>query len=519
MKLLFILVLVSLLSTIGCSKKSEVSEVSEIKSSSTSSGRSIASAVNQQQAIVDKITQMLVNEVKLVGEKNNVIEILAKIDKAYPLTNKNLDQMPVAKGILTALKIIPQYEGILWRLRKVAETSDFLHLAIIGNLRQFYQLDFQYGPHLKAFFHFVTTPTEKATYFADANAFMDFLNITIKPKLMEYHQMLSAMDKQADEAFDVELDLRLFTGGNDKVRYLDPEYQKKRLIKPYLYGVLSTLETTIATIEYAQNYHLNALLIVSQKALAISGLNAIKDRISTSSGQSVSKGITAKELTSLMASANELLTLRKPTAAAKTSIAQAFKYVNGAIKHRLMFYTCSLTYPTNYQTKNCLDLPSNPQWVENGEAYLIDPNLLMILYKKHFHTFSERHRLTKEAYTLFQKNDFETPVEFVSEVTGLTVRLRPQRLFQVQPDLKVYIPREGNYAVKNQGKMVTINGKAEWAWNYKYGSAQSVPDFSYNGFFVDATDAASYTKIMRTINLTPTTHNIRDYFFNITSSN
>lgn len=513
MKSLFIFTLLGVFAFSGCSKNAGVAE------HKSSGNRQIASIVNQQQTILDQIAQMIINDIKIVNNKNNVVEVLAKIEKTYPSNSKYLEQMPVAKAVLSALKIIPQFEGILWRLRKVAETSDFLHLSIIGNLRQFYQMDFQYGPHIKAFFHFVTTPTEKAGYFADADSFMDFLNTTIKPQLINFHTLLTSLDKQNDEAFDLELDLRILTGGNEKIRYLDPEYQKKRLIKPYLYGVLSWLETTIATIEYAHNYHLNALLIVSQKALSISGLNALKDRINTSSSQSVSKGVTAKELASLVNGANELLTLRKPIPVVKTSLGNSFKFINSAIKHRLMFYTCSLTYASNYKTSNCLQQPSNPQWVENGESYLIDPNILMILYKKHFHTFSERYRLSKEAYAHFVKNDFDSSVEFVSEVTGVTVRLRPQRLFQGQQDLKIYFPKEDNYTIKEQGKMVTIKGKPEWAWNYKYGSAQSVPDFTYNGFFVDATDSASYMKIMRTINLTPTTHNIKDYFFNITSSN
>lgn len=514
-------ILITLFLLTACSKSDKTTQQSQIVN------RQVASSTTGQQVMIDQIIQTIVSQIKVSNGKNNVVEVLTKIQQTYPMTTKDLDKMPVARLLLQALKFIPQFEGILWRLRRVAETSDFVHLGIIGSLRGFYQLDSLYGPHVKAFFHFLTTPTEKATYFANADEFMNFLNSVIKPQLKDFHNLMIALvEAQPDEAFDLDLDLRLFTGGNDQIRYLDPDYQRKRIIKPYFFGILSGLETSIATISYASNYHLNGLLLVSQKALAMSGINVLKDRILTTSGNdksisatSVSKGITAKELAGLVNLQSELLTLRVQPEVAQKSLAEAYKYVNSAFKHKLKFYTCSLTYPSSYKASNCTQLPSNPSYVENGEDFLINPNLLLAHYKKHFHTFSERQRLIKESYDLFNKKDFDSTVEFVSEVTGNTVRLRPQRLFQPQKDLKIYFPKDDNYAVKEQGKFVQIKGKPEWAWNYKYGSAQSLPDFTFNGFFPDASDSASYMKIMRTVNLTPTTHNIKDIFFNISSSN
>ena len=105
------------------------------KSSSTKTAatkvatRTVANATQEkQQKILDDITNRLIENIKTADD---VETVGGKIIEDY----KNDINLPAVKIYLSALKAMPEFRSIFWRLRKIVEPADLIHAGAISGLR------------------------------------------------------------------------------------------------------------------------------------------------------------------------------------------------------------------------------------------------------------------------------------------------------------------------------------------------------------------------------------------------
>jgi hypothetical protein len=99
-------------------------------------------------------------------------------------------------------------------------------------------------------------------------------------------------------------------------------------------------------------------------------------------------------------------------------------------------------------------------------------------------------------------------VDITSDATGAIVRINMKNAFQVQRDLKRYLPVSFETSINHDGVSInndvgTYNERGQWMWNYDYGrpTAWQGDAVKFGGLFPDATNENIYD-IMYSVRLT-----------------
>ena len=479
--------------------------------------RSIASSNDSQQRILDDFTDKIVN----IKNKSDIEAVRAHIIKVA----KENEKLFVVQVYADVAKMLPEFEGIGWRLRGLVEEHDIVHLASLRFLRGLYQNLYSSGDHTKAFFQYIIDPSpEKNNKFTKISEVQDFLYKSIRPQLAQLqNKLFYALKTRPAADFDFYFDRILVKGVSEDLTYLDAEQAKKRVIKPHFSFVLSMLSQGIGFIEYAYVYNIDDFPKVMRKALTKSAINQATNRfrvvtfsVNSLAGKETSLPyvISRKEYFDWVKSYPSLLSARFNEAVAQPILDSSYNNFKIAAQQNLKAYSCSIEYPINMASGNepsdgyvCDGsfmkggFEADENFVRGGSEYLVSPNLLLLNQKSEL-----RHLLQKVKMYSQIGNE---PVAIISQITGQKINVSLRNGFKYHASLTKFLPIDFNSTYKledgsqMQGQQVGSYSKSkQWAWNYNYGKPTGWIDPTFGGVFPDFTNQNIY-HMMATVDLTP----------------
>lgn len=467
--------------------------------------RNLASVSTGQQIVIDDFTTKILN-IKTKQDIENVRAHILEVSKEYP------DFVGVQVFAKT-FEILPQFKGIIWRLRGIVELTDITHSAVLSNLRFIYNSRYAYGRHVLAFFNYFVDPTEKMNQFKSIEEVQDYLSNNVNPMLLGYLSSLELSMKLPNELHHFSFDRRIFSGEDDDKRYFDPEETKKEYIKPYTSYLISGLARTIGGIDYLSAYNFDELPKIMRSVLKKTAINSIFGRFKIKQGRrgegevkDLPNIISRKEIFEVVKKFKKFGTPRLNLETTQKNLDHAYKMMALASEHDIKGYTCSITYSSKIMSSEEIEDEYNcdssfmedesfreeEYFVVGGSKFLVDPNLLLINHRQDFHELRDRYRI----YHPEKENGV---VEIVVDATGGIVRINAKGAFKAHKDLKTFIPLE--YVTDYKSETVEIknnvgayNKRGQWEWNFDYGRPIKWADeaITFGGLFPEATNDNIY---------------------------
>lgn len=476
--------------------------------------RSIASLSTGQQLIIDRFTESLI----AIKSKDQIDKVLGDITQKaaeYP-------QFVGVQFFAFAGELLPKLKGVLWRMRGVVEDMEIAHTVSLSRLRAFYQMQFAYGPHVKALFHYLTEPVKGVSKFNRPSEVQDFAVNEVKPILSKYLTLALKSLEAKPENHRFQFDRTLLIGVNGNKRLFNQKEAKKEYIKAHTSFIISALASSIGTIDYVALYNVNDLSAISKQLLRQSAINSVKNRFNLKTyigGKEVIKSLpyvlTQKEVTDVVKKFSSFGTMRKSMVArSKEMLDNSYKMFAIAAEHNLKGYVCTIKYSTMVANGQQIGEKYDCDWsfmeaegfleeeyfVVGGGQFLVDPNFLLINHRKKFNSL-------RDSYRMYHSGG-DGSVEIVSDITGAVVKVNMKSLFKGHRDLKIFLPtkfeqsgRFGDIRINNA--LGDHNADGQWVWNYAYGRPIQWRNdgITFGGLFPEANNNNIY-EIMRSVQLT-----------------
>jgi hypothetical protein len=471
-------------------------------------------ALDGQQEMMDAIIKKVVDDTPTRDQIIPTVRFI--LEKASHPEARGYPLVQIAAGIA---RLVPRLEGFIWRLRPIAEPSDYLHATVLYKIRQTYYNDYLYGPHVKALLDFITEPSEgqdqkpnefiksselkmKFATVADAQDWL-LRNITPELEKLIYGENgkggLTALEGLPDRSFVYDFDRTLLVGHGNGLTFIDPEEARKLFIKPYLYTMKFLLQRALMGIYYVSALELNDLPKVAAKVLSKTELNEFRGELRPEG--KTAKGMTPEILYTSYRDGRRFLSFRNTTrmsiSGAERLLDRAFELGLESAEYQLRAYVCGITYVQASENRGVADprvdfdscsrrpdIREGETFVRNGNKYLFDPNSMIESFKSKFTEFKERAEL-------FEVNKQGRCYQIHSDVTGDTFCLNARKAFfstlsGSQRDLLPY-----QFELPGQPSQ-TVNlpdFPREPQWNYTHGrptdyrNTNGETDFTMNGFF------------------------------------
>lgn len=436
-----------------------------------------------QQEIIDYISRLIID----MKSKDQVLKTVQEIKRiASEPKNRNYPGVQIFGAVAD---IVPQLEGIVYRMRDIVEPSDWLHMSSLFRLRAFNYNSFVYGQHITAIFDYLTYPSHRVGKpFKNVSELQDFFLNTVAPKMEAALAVSKTLEGLPNKDFDFQFDRTLFVGESSDVRFIDQDETKKTFIKPYFYTVGFLLQRALGTIYYGSAMNLDDLPKFANAVIRKTTINSFTGDLRPSGSQA--KGITPQLLVDAISQYPNYLTWKKQVifrgnrVAPQVLLDKAFEYAVLSAKYQRAGYNCGLSYPLQAEggslsfdvsVESCasVDLSNIDGYhVHNGEAYLFNPNSMVLNFKQKYKTFRDRVRVFEGA----AKNQYVT---VMSDSTGKSIKVFAKAFFKSNVSQRSFLPT----GFVNRGASFKVDGLNTYAWDYSYGKPASYKDYTFNYFF------------------------------------
>jgi hypothetical protein len=457
----------------SCSKKSSEESLTQAKPASL---RTLASESN----VIAEINKRAV----AIKSKEEIIPLINQVQE---LASKKKDDYALQLYALT-LRPVPHFEGLIWRLRGVVEKSGPMHLSALSAITKAYYRDYMYGPHVKASMDFLTIPSpHKNKKFESVSEVQNFLEVTIKPELERSLSELNGLISTIDDSWSFDFDGHLITGYDEQTNkvFISSNKRYKKVIKPHLLYMKSSLHRLLGGINYVVNYNGDDLPRFTKEMVKKTAINNIA---AATLMRKLPQVATPREAIEVLNKKGTFRKVFRNFLTARKSKDEMEKNLNASMDH---FKKAAEAELRGFQDTIAQSDPAM------GRQYVINPNLIKIGKE------DTEHRL-KELIRLYESAAKSQPMTVTSDITGAQIKVNLRTLFKPQDDLKAFLPTSSDFADVKRGGLVQYDNNSrskEFSWDYQYGKPVSWPDPTFAGFIPEATNKNIY-ELARTLKLT-----------------
>lgn len=478
--------------------------------------RQPSAAVENQQAIVDEMTKIILsisNRGEVLPKVNQVLAIAAQKDPK--------GEMPGVQLLAGYMKMIPGLEGIVYRGRPIVEPSDWLHMSALTALRSFRYNSYLYGKHILALFDFVTTPSTNAgPEFKTVTEAQQYLVGKVAPLLESLVAQARAMENLPAENFNFKLDRSLFIGVSDDVRFLDRNETIKQFIKPNLYSITFALQRALGSLYYWSALNVDDMPSVASEIVAATTINQYKGKLrSLLSFSNLAKGVTPIITFDVIKKYPNYFTFRNlnytnhlgkaESVTAQTLLDRAYNQFSNSAYYEMAAFNCiiqaTISGNMNVNAKDCANGDNqdySTQHAANGNDFMFNPNALLLDYKMKKAALVQRYKLYQNSMTqpatpgTFDAGKYS---EITSEVTGKALQLNVKALFNAKNSPRNFFPTA--FAKADQAAYQSQVGDHGWNYDHGFPIAYGKNDFTFGGFFnpQQVKDLRSLNSAMATI--------------------
>jgi hypothetical protein len=455
--------------------------------------RTISSITNEEQSIIEEINNKIIS----IHSSNQIEDVRRLI--ISQASKKGHEKMYLLNMYAALVRPLRLLKGIAWRLRGVVEDSGILHVNAVSAIKDIHYSEYMVGPHLKALVKYLVDPNlalEKFETMASVQEFLDDeLYTVLNRSLTDFSKIVTSLP----DKYQFDLDGYLLTGHQLKredkspVLFISDSKRFKKVIKPNLFYVQSTMKRVLGAIKYSYVYDFEDAMSISNAMMLKTALNM----------RPITRKILPNRLPNFMTPKDfvetiekrkygKFLTLRiKNKKRAQEYLDKSRSYFLDANKDELVAFNGSL----------------NNSILEEGSSYLVNPRALYVRKERANRRLNEKIRMYDDMAA--SKSSFVT-----SETTGRQMEFNLAPLFTAHDDLKAFLPKtflgnkekRGDYLKENNKKVKHYKtGDKVFAWDYLYGRPNTWKDPTFGGLIPGATNK-NLLELTRSLRQTASTY-------------